>query len=206
MSDVATRYLYLTRHGEATADETSLTDAGRHQATALAHRLSGVPLASIHHGPLPRAQQTAHMVGAALDHVPLLSCDAAGDFVPYVPRVGERPEDPGRLAQFLAQFTPHELATGATLAQQALDLFTGPAPGSQDRHELVVTHNFLIGWLVREALDAPLSRWLDLVHCNGALTVVRYSPGRPSSLLLYNDMAHLPPELRWTGFPADQRF
>lgn len=126
--------------------------------------------------------------------------------MPYLPRPGELPGEPERrLAAFVAQFSSEEQATGTTLAHRALDLFTGPAPGRQDRHELVVTHNFLIGWLVRAALDAPLWRWLDLAHCNGALTVIRYSPDRPSSLLVYNDMAHLPPELRWTGFPADQR-
>jgi hypothetical protein len=52
----------------------------------------------------------------------------------------------------------------------------------------VVTHNFLIGWLVRQAMDAPRWRWLSLNHCNAALTVIRYAPGRPSSVLVYNDM------------------
>lgn len=28
---------------------------------------------------------------------------------------------------------------------------------------------------------------------------------RPSSVLVYNDMRHLPAELSWTGFPAGQR-
>jgi hypothetical protein len=69
----------------------------------------------------------------------------------------------------------------------------------------VVTHNFLIGWLVRQAMDAPRWRWLSLNHCNAALTVIRYAPGRPSSVLVYNDMQHLPADLRWTGFPVEQR-
>jgi hypothetical protein len=33
--------------------------------------------------------------------------------------------------------------------------------------------------------------------------VIRYSPGRPAALLTYNDLSHLPAELRWTGFPPD---
>ena len=84
------------------------------------------------------------------------------------------------------------------------------SPGSPDRspvthlvHELLVTHNFLIGWLVRAALDAPQWRWMGLHHANAALTVIRYAPGRPASLLFYNDMGHLPAELRWTGFPPE---
>lgn len=70
----------------------------------------------------------------------------------------------------------------------------------------MVTHNFLIGRLVAAALDAPPWRWLGLDHANAALTVVRYTPGRPHSVLLYNDMRHLPEELRWTGFPAELHF
>jgi probable phosphoglycerate mutase len=40
---------------------------------------------------------------------------------------------------------------------------------------------------------------------NTALTVIRYSDDRPPALMLHNDMSHLPPELRWTGFPAHLR-
>lgn len=48
------------------------------------------------------------------------------------------------------------------------------------------------GWLVRAALDAPPWRWLGLNHDNAALTVIRYRPGFPASLLFYNDTSHLP--------------
>jgi len=80
---------------------------------------------------------------------------------------------------------------------------TGPVAGDTDRHELVVTHNFLVAWLVRQALDAPAWRWLGLNFGHAALTVIRYAPGLPPSLLTYNDMSHLPPQLRWTGFPPE---
>lgn len=200
------RYLYVTRHGEATDDETELSEKGRRQSVALAHRLRTVPLAAIHHGPLPRARQTAELISGELDDVPLLPSDAAGDFVPYVPDTDELAVDPsGRLAGFLAQFSAEERTAGARLAEQALALFTGPPPSDEHRHELLVTHNFLVGWLVRSALDAPAWRWLSLSHGNGALTVIRYTRGQPSSLLVFNDMSHLSPELCWTGFPAEQR-
>lgn len=64
-----------------------------------------------------------------------------------------------------------------------------------------MTHNFLVAWLVRAAHEAPEWRWMSLDHGNAALTVIRYAPGRPSAVLLRNDMGHLPEELRWTGFP-----
>ncbi|CRK58036.1 putative phosphoglycerate mutase [Alloactinosynnema sp. L-07] len=101
---------------------------------------------------------------------------------------------------FLNQF---DIADGAELARAAVDQFTGPAEGREDRHELVVTHNFLIAWLVRAAVDAPAWRWLGLNHCHAALTVIRYAPGLPAAVLVFNDMSHLPAQLRWTGFPPD---
>ncbi|MET9293631.1 histidine phosphatase family protein [Streptomyces sp. NPDC003077] len=209
MPRTATRYLYLARHGEATPDESGLTAAGRRQATLLGQRLRDVPLSVIHHGPLGRAEQTAKLIGEQLDGVPLRVSEAAGDYVPYVPEEAELPADSAAgVLQRLARFSPEERERGSTLARAALARFTGPVDADDrddSRHELIVTHNFLIGWLVRAAHDAPKWRWLGLNHCNAALTVIRYAPDRPSSVLLFNDMRHLPAELRWTGFPAEYR-
>ena len=148
----ATRYLYLARHGEAAPDESGLSHSGRQQAILLGRRRRARPITALYHGPLPRALQTARLVGEQLDGVSLTRSPAAGD---------------------------------------------------ADRHELVVTHNFLVAWLVRLALDAPAWRWLGLNVGHTALTVIRYAPGLPPSLLTFNDMSHLPPELRWTGFPPN---
>ncbi|MGJ6960372.1 histidine phosphatase family protein [Streptosporangium sp. G11] len=206
MAGTATRYLYLTRHGEASPVESELTENGRRQAVLLGRRLRGVPVSVIHHGPLPRAGQTARLIGEQLDGVPLRVSEAAGDYIPYTPRRAELPpESADHLLRFLDLFPVEERERGETLAGEALDLLTGPVEGDEDRHELVVTHNFLAGWLVRAAQDAPQWRWLALNHCNAALTVIRYAPGRPSALLFFNDMSHLPAELRWTGFPAEPR-
>ncbi|MFC6080128.1 histidine phosphatase family protein [Sphaerisporangium aureirubrum] len=203
---MATRYLYLARHGEASPDESRLTENGRRQADLLGKRLRGVPLSMIHHGPLPRATQTAQLIARHLDGVPLHVAEAAGDYVPHFPDRQELPPDSADfLLRFLGESTPEERRRGPALAQEALARFSGPADGDETRHELIVTHSFLIGWLVRAALDAPRWRWLGLNHCNAALTAIRYTPGRPTSVLFYNDMEHLPHELRWTGFPPESR-
>lgn len=70
MTGTATRYLYLVRHGEALPDESGLTENGRRQAVLLGRRLRDVPLAAVHHGPLPRAEQTARLIGDQLTGVP----------------------------------------------------------------------------------------------------------------------------------------
>ncbi|MGF1343045.1 histidine phosphatase family protein [Streptomyces flavovirens] len=202
----AARYLYVARHAEALPDESGLTERGRRQAGLLGERLRGTPLTAVHHGPLPRAAQTAELIGAQLDGVPLHVSEEAGDYVPYVPGREELPgHSADRLLGFLEQFPAEETARGPELTRAATDRFTGPVDGDEPRHELVVTHAFLAAWLVRDALDAPPWRWMGLNHANAALTVIRYSPGRPAALMTVNDMGHLPPELHWTGFPPELR-
>ena len=71
--------------------------------------------------------------------------------------------------------------------------------------ELVITHAFQVGWFVRDALEAPASRWVGLNQCNAGLTVLGYRAGRPPSVMVFNDVSHLPADLRWTGFPAELR-
>ncbi|HZX05032.1 histidine phosphatase family protein [Kribbella sp.] len=207
MTGSGTRYLYLARHAEALPDESGLTDRGRLQATLLGRRLRDVPVSTVHHGPLPRAAQTAQLVKDQLKcNAPLVESDAAGDYIPHVPEKAELPaESADDLLGFVRQATAEELERGPERARAALECFTGPADGEREHHELVVTHNFLIGWLVAHAMDAPNWRWLSLTHCNAALTVLRYTPGRPSSVLTYNDTRHLPANLCWTGFPAELR-
>ncbi|MFE7778888.1 histidine phosphatase family protein [Streptomyces sp. NPDC057445] len=202
MTGTATRYLYLARHGEASPDESELTENGRRQAVLLGERLRRSPLSVVHHGPLPRAEQTARLICGRLEGVPLRSSEPAGDYIPYLPLRDELPaESADAMLAHLAGFPAEERERGPELARAALAEFAGTVDGDEPRHELVVTHNFLIGWLVRAALDAPDWRWMGLNQANAGLTVIRYAPGRPASVLFHNDMGHLPAELRWTGFP-----
>ncbi|URN18450.1 MULTISPECIES: histidine phosphatase family protein [Streptomyces] len=204
MTGMAARHLYLTRHGEASPDGSGLTDAGRRQAALLGERLRRVPLSAIHHGPLARAERTARLVAERFDGVPRHRSEAAGDYIPHLPGREELPpEAADDWLAFLGRFTAQERERGPGLAAAALADFTGPVAGDEPRHELVVTHTFLIGWLVRAALDAPKWRWMGVNHANAALTVIRYAPGRPPALLLFNDTGHLPAELRWTGLPRE---
>lgn len=207
MADTATRYLYLVRHGEAATEDSGLTAAGRRQAVLLGRRLADRPITAVHHGPLPRAAQTARLIGEQLGGgVAVSACAEAGDYVPHLPPRGELPEDSAEfLLRFLADTTAEEAADGRDLARRAVARFTGPVAGTEERHELVVTHSFLVAWLIRHTLDAPTWRWLSVNAANAALTVLRFAPGRPASVLLLNDQGHLPEELRWTGFPPELR-
>lgn len=191
----ANRFLYLVRHGEADALG-ELTDAGREQARLTGERLATVPFASVQHSPVRRAAHTAALITAHLPGVPVEESPLAGDYVPYLPPPAELP---AAARGFFDGYSPGEIAEGAALIEAAQARYTTPA--EQDTHELVVTHNFLIGWLVRHALDAPPARWVGINQANCAVTVLLYRADRPPSLLSFNDLAHLPVHLRWTGFP-----
>lgn len=206
------RHLYLARHAEPSAhgddgDDGGLSERGRRQAALLGRRLAGVPLGSVRHGPLPRAEQTAQRVAGELaPGVPVSVLAAAGDYVPHVPAPEEvAPEHRDGLQDFLAAVSPREAAAGAALAAEALRVLAGPEEGAEDGHHLVVTHAFTIGWLVAHACASPPWRWWGLNHGHAALTVLRYAPDRPPSLVVFNDMTHLSDDLRWTGFPEHLR-
>lgn len=195
---VANRFLHLVRHGEATADG-RLTERGERQARLVGRRVAGLPIATIQHSPLPRAVRTTQLISECLPDVAVQVSELLDDYVPPVPDPQALPEV---YLRFLDGVTAEEYAVGARLAEAALARYAVPA--EVDTHDLVVTHNFQIGWFVRHALHAPDWRWLGLNQGNCALTTILYRPDRPPALVLFNDMGHLPPELRWTGFPADQ--
>ncbi|WP_198346335.1 MULTISPECIES: histidine phosphatase family protein [Nocardioides] len=203
---MSVRHLYLTRHGEP-GEDGSLTQRGADQAVLLGRRLADLPFDSVQHGPLPRAVETARLVSQQLvSDVPVTELDAAGDYVPHVPCRDEvAPEYRAGVNAFLAGVTSEEAAHGAALAAKAVRLLTGPERADEDSHHLVVTHAFTISWLVRHACEAPPSRWVGLDNGHAALTVLRYFVDRPPALVAFNEMSHLPVELRWTGFPAHMR-
>ena len=203
MSGDSTRLLYLARHAEPAPDGAGLTSRGALQAEHLGRRLAHLPVGRISHGPLQRAAETARVVAGQLEAAPTLSeVDAAGDYVPHVPARADVPEAWADVVlPPFADVSEDEASRGAALASRAIDLFAGPAEDGGDRVEVVVTHAFTIGWLVRHALDAPRWRWWPPTQCHAGLTVIRYAPDGPPTVVVSNDVAHLPPDLRWTGFP-----
>ncbi|MFD2795560.1 histidine phosphatase family protein [Promicromonospora vindobonensis] len=196
---MATRHLYLARHGAADAFG-DLTDVGRRQASLLGERLAGLPVDTVWHSPLPRAAASAHVIGEHLPGVPVTAAAELVDHVPYVPAA---PDLPRAWAGFFDGYDDAERAPGERLAAELVDRFAKPT--ETETHEVLVTHAFQVAWLLRHALDAPPARWLGLNSGNTALTVLEYREGLPPTVVLFNDMGHLPQDLRWTGFPPSQR-
>ncbi len=194
-----THYIYLVRHGEHQDAEHGLADGplsarGRRQAELIADRLSGVPFDAVWHSPLQRAAETAR---AFAERLPALAPEPSALLFDCVP-TGMTAETPAVFEPFFGGVTDAEVDAGRAQMADATAEFLARRTG--EAHELLITHNVVIGWFVREVLDAPAWRWMTLNQAHCGLTVIAQKAGRPWTLIAHNDLAHLPFELR-TGLP-----
>jgi len=194
-----TQYLYLVRHGEQQNAEHGLPDGplsprGQRQAQLLAERIGGLPLTSAKHSPLQRAEETAKIIAQRLPSIVPEPSALLFDCVP----TGKTAETPSAYEPFFGAVTEVEIEAGAAQMADAVAEFLAPRSG--EHHDLVITHNVVIAWFVREVLGAPDWRWMTIDQAHCGLTILQRKPGRPWTMLTHNDLAHLPVELR-TGLP-----
>ena len=194
-----TQYLYLVRHGEHLDASHGLSDGplsprGVRQAELLADRLGGVPFTSAWHAPSKSTGETARIISARLPAVSSRASALLFDCVPSGPAAGT----PKAFDAYFHSVTEAEIDAGAAQMADAVAEFFSPGPG--ERHDLLITHNPVIGWFVRQAFDAPDWRWLGINQAHCGLTIIRLRSAKPPTLLVHNDLAHLPMELR-TGLP-----
>jgi probable phosphoglycerate mutase len=197
-------FIYLVRHGEQQDAEFGLPDGplsekGKAQAEAIGARLASVPFTGAWHSPLQRATETAKIIQKQLGSVKSKPSNLLFDCYPS----GPTPDMPHAFEPFFGGVTEDQIEAGKAQMTDAVSEFLAPARG--DRHDLLITHNFVIGWFVREVLDAPPWRWLGVNQANCGLTIIRVRSAKPPVLVAHNDLGHLPPELR-TGLPIDQPY
>ena len=189
------QYLYLVRHGEHRDAEHGLADGplsprGRRQAELLAQRIGGLPLTGAWHAPDESATETARLIAERLPSTTWTPSALLLDCIPS----GSGGDTPHAFDKWFASVTPAEIEAGRAQVADALAEFV--TPGGKDRHDLLITHNFVIAAFVRHAMDAPEWRWLGLTQAHCGLTVLRARSGKPLTLVTHNDVAHLPVELR----------
>ncbi len=196
--------LYRVRHDEQLdaehgVDDGPLSPRGQRQARALADRLGGVPFDAVWHSPLQRAEETATIMA---EHLPALDPQPSALLFDCVP-TGYSPQMPHSFEPFFNSVTDDQVEAGrAQMADATAEFLT---PGRGTTHELLITHNFVIAWFVREAMDAPDWRWVGLNQAHCGLTIIRSKSGRMPELVAYNDLGHLPVELR-TGVNEPQPY
>jgi serine/threonine-protein phosphatase PGAM5 len=196
---VPSTLLYLVRHAEqrhcAAGDDPDggLSGLGEQQAALLGRRLADVPFDVLRHSPLRRAQETARILAGYLPGVPVSCCELLRDRTP-VPSADQATAIPARYRSFLDGVPAAERDPGGAHLSAAVEQLA--STGAEDRCELLVTHNFVIGWFVRHALDAPAWRWIGLNQFSCALTVIQVTAGLPPMQISFNDLGHLPVDLR----------
>ncbi|HWU30267.1 MAG TPA: histidine phosphatase family protein [Microbacterium sp.] len=194
-----THYIYLVRHGEHQDAEHGIDDGplsarGRRQAELIADRLSGLPLDAVWHSPLLRATETARAIAERLPSVDPVPSALLFDCVP----TGMTEDTPAAYESFFGSVSEAEIEAGSAQMSDAVGEFLRRRNG--EVHEVLITHNFVISWFVREVLGAPDWRWMTLNQAHCGLSVIAQKQGRPWTLISHNDLGHLPMELR-TGLP-----
>ena len=197
-------YLYLVRHGEQQDAEYGMPDGklsprGTRQAEAIAARLSGVPFTGAWHSPLERAADTARIL---TKRMPSLESRPSALLMDCVPS-GPTPDMPHAFEGFFGSVTREEIEAGEAQMTDAVAEWLTPT--QDERHDLLITHNFVIAWFVRETFGAAAWRWMGINQANCGLTIIRVRSAKPPVLITHNDLGHLPAELR-TGLPVPQPY
>ena len=195
-------FLYLVRHGEQRDAQHGLPDGplsarGERQAKAIADRLSGVPFTGAWHSPLEGPSETARIMTQSMPSLDPQPSALLFDCIPS----GPTPDMPQGFKPFFGSVSDAQIEAGqAQMTDAAAEWLT---PSRNDRHDLLITHNFVIAWFVREVFAAPAWRWLGTNQANAGLTIIRVRSVKSPELITHNDLAHLPVEMR-TGLPVPQ--
>lgn len=196
--------LLLIRHGRSTWNaegriqghaDPPLDEVGREQARRLAERLREETLAALYASPLRRAQETAEIIGQALD-------------LPVVPDERLREYDTGDITgltreQIVARYP--DLAQRWREDPESVEIpgEEGSAPFQArvvaafdeilSRHEEgtvgVVAHGGTLGTYLNHLIGLPY-RFSPFRFANGSLSIIQLNRARPR-IVLVNDTCHL---------------
>lgn len=187
--------VFLVRHGEHLDAEHGVEDGplsprGVRQAQAAADRLSQYDFERVLHSPLERAWDTARVF---TERMPAMKPEPSALLMDCVPS-GPSEATPASFQPFFNAHTAVEFEAGRAQMEDAVAEFL--APGKHGQNDLLITHNTVIAWFVREVLEAPDWKWATLQQAHCGLTVLQKKTGTPWTLLSHNDLGHLPVELR----------
>lgn len=206
---MATRTIYLIRHGQhihvARADgnegwsaerafddeivrqqDGGLTTIGRKQAELTAARFRAQPIHVIHTSTLPRAVETATSIATALPNTPVATERGLWECVPHVP---------AKLAHRAKEFPPALLERDQAHAIAAFERYFHPSD-SDNQQEIIVCHGNLIRYFICRVLEVTPDAWINMYTYNCGVSEVQIQPEGECILISFNEMGHLPTDLR----------
>lgn len=204
--------LLLVRHGESEGNrqrfvqgwqDTVLTPLGERQAAQVAERMRYyLPLDAIYASPLKRAWHTAEAISRVAQMPPLVNPDLREMHFGAVEGMTHI-EWHKRYPQLLPRWADRDdldfgWPGGETRRQFATRFYNALAAiitqHQQASRVLVVCHGGVISTYLSVLLQGTATMWRDYQVNNCTISQVRFGAGKPQ-LLLFNDGAHLTPEL-----------
>ena len=101
---------------------------------------------------------------------------------------------------------PEELMMCTDNLDAAFSKYFIPSPDEEDRNEIIVCHGNVIRYFVTKVLKVNPMSWLQMTTGNCGLTVVSIKPNGSMKLISFNDMGHIPSNLRTvSGFESKSK-
>jgi len=188
------RTLYLIRHGQYDQDDDRDPDIGKAlvplgiaQSKLVANRLKSLPvkMSLLISSTMTRARQTALIINQDFPELELQQSRLIRECTPPTWRedIMEREE-------------PEDLKICTDNLDAAFVKYFVPSPEEEDRNDIIVCHGNVIRYFITKVLKVETLSWLQMTTGNCGLTVVRIKPDGSMKLVSFNDMGHIPPNLR----------
>jgi serine/threonine-protein phosphatase PGAM5 len=198
------RTLYLIRHGQYNHDDDRNSDIGKAlvplgiaQTRLVANRLKSLPVTmnSLTSSTMTRARQTAMIINKDYPELELIQTRLIRECTPPTWR-----ED------IMAEEDPEELKICTDNLDAAFSKYFTPSPDEEDQNDIIVCHGNVIRYFVTKVLKVETMSWLQMTMGNCGLTVVRIKPDGSMKLVSFNDMGHIPPNMRTVlGFESKSK-
>jgi serine/threonine-protein phosphatase PGAM5 len=198
------RTLYLIRHGQYDHDDDRNSDVGKAliplgiaQSKLVSNRLKSLPnkMSSLISSTMTRARQTAMIINQDFAELELQQTRLIRECTPPTWR-----EDIMKREDF------EELKKCSDNLDAAFKKYFIPSPDEEERNDIIVCHGNVIRYFVTKVLKVDTMSWLQMTTGNCGLTVVRIKPDGSMKLVSFNDMGHIPPNLRTvSGFESKSK-
>ena len=190
---MATRYLYLIRHGNYESQDPddelggSLTALGREQAERTGDYFKHFPITAIYGSTMRRAFETASIIGERFRDINVQPTRELWECVPTIP-----PKFEALFAIKSPELTPDKVAEQRKYADIAFDRFFQPSDTAYDEHVMLVCHGNLIRYLICRVLGVDTHAWANMRTFQCGFSQVTVEDDEEIALISFNETPHLP--------------